>query len=82
MAFRLVFGGKTMDVTEAMEVVDEINDLIEEYDGDSDDARDFFDSVLEKADGILQTIENRGRVTDNQAAALENMLGGVRKWIR
>lgn len=71
-----------MDVTEAMEVVDEINDLIEEYDGDSDDARDFFDSVLEKADGILQTIENRGRVTDNQAAALENMLGGVRKWIR
>lgn len=71
-----------MDVTEAMEVVDEINDLIEEYDGDSDDARDFFDSVLEKADGILQTIENRGRVTDNQVAALEKMLGGVRKWIR
>lgn len=71
-----------MDITEAMEVVDEINDLIEEYDGDSEDARDFFDSVSEKADGILQTIENRGRVTDNQAAALENMLDGVRKWIR
>ena len=70
-----------MDITEAMEVVDKIYDLIKEYDGDSDDARDFFESVSEGADGILQTIENRGRVTEKQAAALKNMLNGVRKWI-
>ena len=71
-----------MNVTEAMEVVDEIYDLIKEYDGGSDDARGFFESVSEKADGILQTIESRGRVTDRQAMALENMLDGVRKLIR
>lgn len=47
-----------------------------------DKAPDFFEGVQEKTESILEVIRNSGKRTDRQLEALENMLAGVKKWIR
>lgn len=74
-----------MDVNEALELGQKILDMIE--DDVSEEAienadPDFFSNVEEKTKGIMQTIEERQRVSDGQANALQNMHDGVAKWIR
>ena len=41
---------------------------------------DFADSIMERATAIFGTISCTGRVSDNQAKALNNMSLGVEKW--
>jgi hypothetical protein len=45
-------------------------------------ADDFFDSVLERTKGILETVQRTGRVSDRQFEALQNMYDGVSKWFQ
>ena len=70
------------DVKEALDTVQSIEDLIEKLTDrrHSDDAYDYFESVLDRAKSIGETIERNDRVSDKQANALTNMLEGVRKW--
>lgn len=71
------------EVSEALTLVQKIEDTIDGLpDRVQDRGADFFESVREKAGSIAETIEERGEVTEAQQAALENMLEGVRKWVR
>lgn len=76
-----------MDVDDALELcediitmIDEDLDLIEKQE-QSDRCQEFCESVREQVTGISETIEDRGRVTDRQASALENWKAGLEKWI-
>lgn len=53
--------------------------LIEELPSRADE---FGESVGEKLRDIAETIENTGEVTEGQRTAIENMAGGIRRWIR
>lgn len=70
------------DVTEALRLVDKIEQTIE--DEISEDAKltaaEYFESVADRAKAIGTTIERMNRVTANQLAALENMLSGIERW--
>jgi len=67
----------TDDVAAALEIAEEIESLA----GDLPTAgEDFGMSVLEKSADIAATIEERGRVTDGQMEALQNMLDGLQRW--
>ena len=66
-----------MTVNEAMEIVDEIEDLC----GDADAAPEKFkEDIIDKSRSIAETIDNTGRVTERQADALTNMRDGIAKW--
>ena len=65
------------DVKEALSLAEEIESLASEL---PEEGEDFGISVIEKAADIARNIEAHGRVTDNQFAALENMLDGLRRW--
>lgn len=70
-------------VEEALELGQEILDMIEEMDDDTKDRGcDFFVSVEEKVTDMLNTIEENDRCSDGQMTALENMRDGVARWIR
>ena len=64
----------------AQEIIEVIDDEV------SDEAKDravgFFESVREKANEIEKTVTARAGYTVKQEQALENMLRGVRKWVR
>ena len=66
---------------DALELVDEIVSMAESGDLPSA-ASDFAESVKEKAQSIGETIEELGRVTDNQMTALTNMRDGLARWFR
>jgi hypothetical protein len=70
------------DVKDALGVVADIRYLIEEkFDADViKRGGDFFTEVLGKAKSIGKTIRSSNRVTENQRAALDNILSGVKKW--
>jgi hypothetical protein len=69
------------DAIQALRLVEDICDLAES--GDIPTAgRDYAESVAERARSIGETIEERGRVTEAQVNALENMLSGLERWIR
>jgi len=64
---------------EALELGQEILDALEDL---PDAAEDFASSVQEKVEGIMAWINENQHVTENQSAALENMMAGVEKWQR
>ena len=68
-----------MDWEEALELCEEIQDLLEEL---PDRAEDFGQSIGEKVSDMTQWIEENERVTPRQVNALENMRSGCEKWIR
>jgi len=65
------------DVQEALGLAEQIQDLAGDL---PEEGEDFGISVAEKAADIAANIEAHKRVTDNQFAALENMLGGLQRW--
>lgn len=72
----------TKEAKAAVAVADEIAQTVDDLpDRAKLKAADYFESVAERAEAIADTIRSRGRVTDAQAAALDNMLEGVRKWV-
>lgn len=44
-------------------------------------AHDFQVSVTERLEGIYETIEKNQHVTDPQYEAIENMHGGIQRWL-
>lgn len=46
------------------------------------EGEDFGSSVAEKVEGIRETIEDRGFVTEGQRHAINNMEDGVERWFR
>ena len=71
------------DAEHALEVNERIQELAEqinESDNASQAALDYADSVSEKAADIAETIENKGRASEKQVQALENMLRGLERW--
>ena len=73
------FNEPEIDVEDTIAIADEIADLVLDL---PERAADFAESVDEKARSIKQTIESQRRVTPAQRQALENMLSGVKRWIR
>lgn len=71
--------GDDIDVEETVAIADEILERVPEL---PERAADFAESVDEKAASIKQTIQNSNHVTPAQRRALENMLSGVKRWIR
>lgn len=75
-------GGRDDDmqakVDEALSLVSQINDLAEDM---PERGEEYASSVVEKANIIGETIEEKGFVTDKQLNALENMISGMQRWI-
>lgn len=73
-----------MNVTAAQELGQATRDLIEELEQDprAQEGCDFFASVAERLEAILETVAARGCVSENQARALQNMHAGVARWQR
>ena len=69
-----------MELEEALDMCDTI--ISEAEDIEAEAGFEYRDSVIEKAEDIRATIEEYQNVTTGQCDALENMLQGVRKWIR
>ena len=67
------------DVAHAWELINEIDLLAEDV---PERGEDFALSILEKAADIGCYIDEHNHVTKKQLAALENMLDGLRAWIR
>lgn len=67
------------DVETAWELIEEIESVAEDL---PEEAEDFGQSVLETVADITKYIEDNDRVTKKQITALENMLDGLRQWIR
>ena len=66
----------------AAEQCQTIYDKIEDASGDLwDKAFEFFESVQEKVKSMKGTIESTKRVSEAQKTALDNMEGGVDKWL-
>lgn len=66
------------DADNALMIAGRILELIE---GLPDVAEDFADSVEGRTIGIKEWIEKSGKCTEAQEKALENMLGGVERWL-
>lgn len=66
------------DADDAIGFADDILSMIDEL---PDRAYDFGESIREKVEGIKQTIEERQCVTHGQWEALDNMKGGVERWL-
>ena len=67
-----------MDVDEAVEMCDKI---LEDLDLLPERAAEFSDSVAEKVGGMRDWNEEHQAVTDRMSTALENIRGGVDKWL-
>lgn len=74
-------------VAEADELLTSISDeaqaiqLLYMEGSSSDEAMEFAKSVTSRAASISETIKRTGRATGRQISALENMLGGLEKWV-
>lgn len=71
------------EVQEALDVGLEITRVIEEDIDDHTKVKhdDYFESCAERAEAICATIHKKNTVTENQRAALDNILAGLRKWV-
>lgn len=67
-----------MDVGEAKAVC---HDILEDLEVLPEAAEEFVESVQDKVLGIMETVEVTDRVTVGQRIALENMRGGVDRWL-
>lgn len=65
---------------EVNECIQELAEQINESDNAPQAALDYADSVSEKAADIAETIESKGRASEKQVQALENMLRGLERW--
>lgn len=63
------------------ELLDELGRALDDM-PDTGKAAGFHDSVSEKASSMREYLDANGELTDRQVEALENMLAGVRRWIR
>ena len=73
---------RTTDKAAVRDFQRSIRDLICDCGELPDRAVDFGDSVEEKACGILERVKSSGSFTRAQERAIENMQGGVDRWIR
>lgn len=68
---------------EAIDLAKQIEEVIE--DRVSERTRDkhasYFEDIFDKSQSIADTIRKTNRVSPAQLKALENMLGGVKKWV-
>ena len=73
-----------MDAEEAVELCDEILDMIEDDIDEKayDRGFDFFSSVEEKVKSMKIWIEENNKVTPKMVSSLESMKSGVAKWIK
>lgn len=72
----------TRETVRALELIETIQQTIEGLpERVQGKGADFFESVMDKAKDIGETIERTDRVTVGQTKALENMLSGVRRWV-
>ncbi len=65
-------------VREAINVGNKILKSIEEI---PEEGQEFAYSIEEKTINIVSWIEENNRVTEKQETALDNMLGGLEKWL-
>jgi len=68
-----------MDHEEAIEYADEI---LSDLDNLPERAEEFAESVREKVEGMKDWMEEHQAVTEKMVAALQNIRGGVDKWLR
>lgn len=68
--------------SEAIELCDEIIGKCETVIEENPRGEEFATSVLTKVESMKEFIESSGRVSDKQITSLENMDGGISKWIR
>lgn len=68
-----------MDLDKAKDLCAEI---LERLDDLPQRAERFSEGVREKTEGILSWISEHEHVTDRQSDALENMLRGIKKWLK
>ena len=68
-------------MSEATDAIDLCEEILGKLDDMPDEAEDFGLSVGQKVESIREYIKHNGRVTPKQLAALENMLGGVDRWL-
>jgi hypothetical protein len=66
-------------VDEAIEISDEILDLVVDL---PDQADDFAASIQDTTIDIRRSIEDRNFCSEHQIVALRNMLKGVKKWFK
>lgn len=69
-------------IAEAEDLHSQIDDMANEVSQKSPKAEDFASSVLDRASEIMNTVEERGHVTDAQLTALQNMADGLSRWLR
>lgn len=74
-----------MKYTEKRERVRRAQNIVGTIQGFEDDfpinGAGFYDSVKNKAESIMENVENFGDATDRQLDTLENMLAGCEKWL-
>lgn len=46
------------------------------------DGQEFAESVMKKAEGILESARATGAVTPGQETAMNNMYNGLQRWVR
>lgn len=76
---------KQTEICEFLDRCKGLSDLccqIMDTDGLTDEAYEYAESVDEKSNGILETVEHTNVVTDAQIQAIQNMGAGARKWLR
>lgn len=66
------------EVSEALDIADECMSMIDDL---PTRGQEFGESVCERVRGIVETIEESGRVTEKQREALENMRDGLSRWM-
>ena len=75
-----------MTLNDALGLVEEICDTIDEIDVDTKaravDVNFDLEDIREKVVDVGETIEKTGRCTDGQAKALQNWRRGVGGWVR
>lgn len=69
-----------MDVSEALELVSRIQEMIED-EISPERVNDFLEDVLEKSASVGETIESSGYVTEKQASALQNWHDAVERFL-
>jgi hypothetical protein len=65
------------DPQSALDVIEETLDILDEL---PEEAEDFVSSVGEKLENMRNWIEEKDKVTDRMAEAIENMHGGALRW--
>ncbi len=72
-----------MEAEAALELGQSILDILEDDIGEDayQQAADYFESVKDKTESIMESIEEWDNATDGQVRALENMKAGLERWV-